>query len=105
MELSEIRKDIDAIDEELVKLFCQRMALSAKVADYKKANNLPILVPAREREILKDVAEKAGLPGAHVNFPQARIFLDGKPAWVGHGAGGEHSAAQVAAVHGLNGNS
>ena len=36
MELSEIRKDIDAIDEELVKLFCDRMALSAKVADYKK---------------------------------------------------------------------
>ena len=60
MELSEIRKDIDAIDEELVKLFCQRMALSEKVADYKKANNLPILAPAREREILKDVAEKAG---------------------------------------------
>ena len=60
MELSEIRKDIDAIDEELVKLFCDRMALSAKVADYKKEHNLPILVPAREREILKDVAEKAG---------------------------------------------
>ena len=60
MELSEIRKDIDAIDKELVKLFCQRMALSEKVADYKKANNLPILAPAREREILKDVAQKAG---------------------------------------------
>ena len=60
MELSEIRKDIDAIDEELVKLFCQRMALSEKVADYKQANNLPILAPAREREILKDVAQKAG---------------------------------------------
>ena len=60
MELSEIRKEIDAIDEELVKLFCDRMALSAKVADYKKEHNLPILVPAREREILKDVAEKAG---------------------------------------------
>ena len=60
MELSEIRKYIDAIDEELVKLFCDRMALSAKVADYKKEHNLPILVPAREREILKDVAEKAG---------------------------------------------
>ena len=65
MELSEIRKDIDAIDEELVKLFCDRMALSAKVADYKKEHNLPILVPAREREILKDVAEKAGLEMAN----------------------------------------
>lgn len=60
MDLNEIRKDIDKIDDELVRLFCARMDLSAKVADYKKANNLPILVPARERAILQSVAEKAG---------------------------------------------
>ena len=60
MDLSEIRKDIDAIDDELVRLFCERMNLSAKVADYKKANNMPIFVPARERAILQKVAEKAG---------------------------------------------
>ena len=60
MDLSEIRKDIDQIDEELVRLFCERMNLSAKVADYKKANNMPILVPARERAILQSVADKAG---------------------------------------------
>jgi chorismate mutase/prephenate dehydratase len=36
------------------------MALSAQIADYKKEHNLPIYVPAREREILQDVAEKAG---------------------------------------------
>ncbi|MGM9584735.1 MAG: bifunctional chorismate mutase/prephenate dehydratase [Faecousia sp.] len=60
MELSEIRKEIDEIDEELVRLFCARMNLSAQVADYKKANNLPIFVPARERAILQKVAELAG---------------------------------------------
>ena len=60
MDLSEIRKDIDKIDDELVRLFCARMNLSAQVADYKKANNMPILVPARERAILQSVAEKAG---------------------------------------------
>ncbi len=60
MDLSEIRKDIDKIDDELVRLFCARMNLSAQVADYKKANNMPILVPARERAILQNVAEKAG---------------------------------------------
>ena len=49
MDLSEIRQQIDGIDQELVRLFCQRMNLSAQVADYKKANNLPIFVPARER--------------------------------------------------------
>ena len=60
MDLNEIRTEIDAIDNELVKLFCQRMTLSAQVADIKKANNLPIFVPARERAILQKVAEQAG---------------------------------------------
>ena len=60
MELSELRTEIDAIDSELVRLFGKRMEIAAQVADYKKENNLPIYVPAREREILKDVAEKAG---------------------------------------------
>ncbi len=60
MDLNEIRKDIDRIDDELVKLFCARMEAAAQVADYKKANGLPILQPARERSKLQDVAEKAG---------------------------------------------
>ena len=60
MDLSEIRQQIDEIDQELVELFCRRMSLSAQVADYKKANNLPIFVPARERAILQKVAELAG---------------------------------------------
>lgn len=60
MDLSEIRHQIDEIDQELVELFCRRMSLSAQVADYKKANNLPIFVPARERAILQKVAELAG---------------------------------------------
>ena len=60
MDLSEIRQEIDGIDQELVRLFCQRMNLSAQVADYKKANNLPIFVPSRERAILQKVAEMAG---------------------------------------------
>ncbi len=60
MELNELRKKIDEIDDSLVELFVKRMELSAQVADYKKANNLPIYVPAREREILQEVAAKAG---------------------------------------------
>ena len=60
MDLKEIRTQIDAVDDELVQLFVKRMNLSAQVADYKKANNMPIYIPAREREILQDVAAKAG---------------------------------------------
>ena len=60
MELNELRTKIDEIDSEIVRLFTERMNISGQVAEYKKENNQPIYVPAREREILKDVAEKAG---------------------------------------------
>ena len=55
MELNDLRKEIDAIDAELVKLFTQRMEVSSKIAGYKKEKSLPIFVPAREREKLADV--------------------------------------------------
>ena len=60
MDISQLREKIDHIDDELVKLFVQRMEVSAQIADYKKANKMPIYVPAREREKLQDVAKKAG---------------------------------------------
>ena len=60
MDINELRGQIDTIDDELVKLFAKRMDVAAQIAEYKKEHNLPILVPAREREKLKDVAEKAG---------------------------------------------
>lgn len=60
MDLNELRLEIDKIDDELVRLFVQRMDVSARIGDYKKAHDLPILVPAREVEKLTDVAAKAG---------------------------------------------
>lgn len=60
MDLKELRNEIDQIDDELVRLFSQRMEVSARIADYKKENGLPILVPSREQKKLRDVAQKAG---------------------------------------------
>lgn len=60
MDINQLRNKIDAIDTDLVRLFKERMETAAMVAEYKKENNLPIYVPAREREILKSVADKAG---------------------------------------------
>ena len=60
MDLKELRTEIDKIDDELVRLFGARMDIAAQIADYKKENGMPILVPAREREKLQDVAKKAG---------------------------------------------
>ena len=60
MELSEIRTKIDAVDDQLLSLFLERMALSEEVAACKNEHHLPILNKQREREILAKVTERAG---------------------------------------------
>ena len=60
MDLTQIREEINRVDDQLVKLFVERMELASQVAAYKKEHNMPIYVPAREREILKKVSEMAG---------------------------------------------
>ena len=60
MELADLRTEIDKIDDELIRLFGARMDIAAQIADYKRENKLPILVPERERQKLQDVSHKAG---------------------------------------------
>lgn len=60
MELSDIRKEIDSVDDRLLDLFLERMALSEAVAEYKNQKGLPILNREREREILAKVTKRAG---------------------------------------------
>ena len=60
MDITELRDEIDQIDDELVRLFGQRMEVASRIAQCKREQNLPIFVPAREREKLADVAEKSG---------------------------------------------
>lgn len=58
--MSEIRKEIDAVDEEMTKLFVRRMACADQVAAAKRGTGKPVLDPGREREILAKVAERVG---------------------------------------------
>ena len=60
MDMNELRSKIDSIDQQLVRLFVERMDIAEQIGAYKKANNLPIFDPGRERAKLQDVAEKAG---------------------------------------------
>ncbi|WP_455580510.1 bifunctional chorismate mutase/prephenate dehydratase [Dysosmobacter sp.] len=60
MEISEIREQINAVDDQLLQLFLQRMTLSEEVAAYKNEHHQPILNKQREREILAKVAERSG---------------------------------------------
>lgn len=49
-----LRKQIDAIDQEMKNLFIQRMDLVAKVAFWKSKNNYPIFDPIREKQMIEN---------------------------------------------------
>ena len=48
----ELRSEIDRIDREMIKLFEQRMKITAEIAEYKRANNIPVLDRAREDKVI-----------------------------------------------------
>jgi len=58
MDLQELRKNIDEIDNNLIQLFQQRMDISADIAKYKQQNNLPVYDPVREQAILNKLSLK-----------------------------------------------
>ena len=58
MGLSEVRKELDGIDGQLIELFCRRMALARDVAEAKRGTGKAVFDPAREREKLLDVASR-----------------------------------------------
>lgn len=60
MDLTELRNEIDRIDDQLIPLLMKRMDVSKKVAQYKVKNSLPVFNEERENAILDNVAEKCG---------------------------------------------
>lgn len=56
MQLEDLRKQIDEIDQTLVQDFAQRMQVVAQVSKTKQEQGLPVLDPARERQKLADIA-------------------------------------------------
>lgn len=55
-----VRKDIDRIDKQLLKLFVERMQCSERVAEIKRGAGIPVLNAAREQAILDRMHEEAG---------------------------------------------
>ncbi|MDR1880871.1 MAG: bifunctional 3-deoxy-7-phosphoheptulonate synthase/chorismate mutase type II [Tannerellaceae bacterium] len=55
--LSELRRQIDQIDEQLLELLAKRMRISREIGVYKKEHNMPILQSPRYSEILEKRAD------------------------------------------------
>jgi len=67
--LTELRRQIDTIDEGLLELFAKRMRISREIGIYKKEHNMPILQTQRYGEILE-------------NRPQMGLSLNLNPDFV-----------------------
>lgn len=52
MDINESREKINQIDDQLIRLFEQRMEAALEIARYKQQNHLPVYDPARERQVL-----------------------------------------------------
>ncbi len=60
LDLEEIRREIDRLDEILINAFEKRMQAVMRVAEYKKANNLPVRDRARELKVIEKAVARLG---------------------------------------------
>lgn len=58
MEINNLRNEIDAIDDELVRLFEKRMNVAAEIAEYKREHGLAVSDRGRERQVINKVTSK-----------------------------------------------
>jgi chorismate mutase len=66
--LEELRHEIDKYDDKLMDIFEHRMAISRKIGEYKKQNNITILQTNRWDEILRDKIAQANRKGLGEEF-------------------------------------
>jgi len=57
LDIDTIRKEINRLDNDLLRLFNQRAALALKIGERKKELNLPIYDPSREKLIFARMQE------------------------------------------------
>ena len=57
MELSEYRRQIDQIDEQICQLFEKRMNIVEAIGEYKRSHDIPVSNSNREREVLMRVSK------------------------------------------------
>ena len=53
MEIKDLRREIDEVDDELLMLLNRRAALALEIGKLKRVANLPLLDPSRERYVIE----------------------------------------------------
>ena len=66
--LTELRRQIDGIDNQLLDLLAERMRISREIGAYKKEQNMPVLQAQRYDEILQKRMSQAEVLGINPEF-------------------------------------
>jgi chorismate mutase/prephenate dehydratase len=74
MDLQDYRAQIDKVDDDLLRLFIERMNISRQIGQYKKEHGIPILDAAREREKLFEISEKAKEMSTYTHALYSMLF-------------------------------
>jgi len=61
-DISNYRKEINEIDDAILKLYSRRMDVCTKIGEYKKEKQLSSYDPDREAEVIEDVMSKVTDP-------------------------------------------
>lgn len=70
-QLSELRRQIDEIDEDMLGMLGRRMRLAEQIGEYKKDNNIAILQPDRWQELIDAATAKGETQGLSPAFMQS----------------------------------
>ena len=62
MEIEDFRREIDALDSEIVELINRRAEIGLKIGELKRLQGQPIRAPGREAEVLKRISSMVGGP-------------------------------------------
>ena len=88
MDLGQARREIERLDEELLRVLARRLSLMPEIAALKAASGLPLRQPERERELFGKwamVCEELGLDRAFVEGLFRIVVAESlrlqKPAW------------------------
>jgi chorismate mutase/prephenate dehydratase len=101
-EMEEFRAEIDAVDEEIVRLLDRRARLARRIGEIKRENGIDAYAPARERAVLNRVMDlgagdfpKRGLEAVFREIISSSISLEArlKVAYLGPEATFTHEAA------------
>jgi len=104
MNLEELRRKIDALDEQIIKLLNERISVALKIGEEKKAAGAEVYVPSREREVFKRIEKlnrgplpKDSAKAIYREIMSAALALESnlKVAYLGPPATFTHMAARA----------